>query len=73
MRARAADGLDGLEPKSVKKKLKQPSFAAGVHRDEVYAGAELLELELDEHIANVVSALQPIATELGLRTAADAA
>ena len=65
-------GLDGLEPKSVKKKLKQPSFAAGVHRDEVYAGAELLGLELDEHIANVVSAMQPIARELGLRTAADA-
>jgi len=65
-------GLDGLEPKSVRKKLKQPSFAAGVHRDEVYAGAELLGLELDEHIANVIAALQPIATELGLRTAADA-
>jgi putative nucleotidyltransferase with HDIG domain len=65
-------GLDGLEPKSVKKKLKQPSFAAGVHRDEVYAGAELLGLELDQHIANVVEALQPIAGELGLRTAADA-
>ena len=62
-------GLDGLEPKSVKKKLKQPSFAAGVHRDEVYAGAELLGIELDEHIANVVEALQPIAAELGLRTA----
>ena len=62
-------GLDGLEPKSVRKKLKQPSFAAGVHRDEVYAGAELLGLELDEHIANVVAALQPIAAELGLRTA----
>jgi putative nucleotidyltransferase with HDIG domain len=66
-------GLDGLEPKSVRKKLKQPSFAAGVHRDEVYAGAELLEIELDEHIRNVVEALQPIAPELGLRTAADAA
>jgi putative nucleotidyltransferase with HDIG domain len=65
-------GLDGLEPKSVKKKLKQPSFAAGVHRDEVYAGAELLGLELDDHIRNVVAAMQPIASELGLRTAADA-
>jgi putative nucleotidyltransferase with HDIG domain len=60
--------LEGLEPKSVRKKLKQPSFAAGVHRDEVYKGAELLELDLDEHIANVVAAMQPIAGELGLRT-----
>jgi putative nucleotidyltransferase with HDIG domain len=66
-------GLDGLEPKSVRKKLKQPSFAAGVHRDEVYAGAELIGLELDDHIANVVAALQPISAELGLRTAADVA
>jgi putative nucleotidyltransferase with HDIG domain len=65
-------GLDGLEPKSVKKKLKQPSFAAGVHRDEVYAGAELIGLELDEHIRNVIASMQPIAAELGLRTAADA-
>jgi putative nucleotidyltransferase with HDIG domain len=62
-------GLDGLEPKSVRKKLKQPSFAAGVHRDEVYAGAEGLGIELDDHIRNVIAALQPIAPELGLRTA----
>ena len=62
-------GIDGLEPKSVKKKLKQPSFAAGVHRDEVYAGADGLGIELDEHIRNVIEAMQPIATELGLRTA----
>jgi putative nucleotidyltransferase with HDIG domain len=66
------DGIDTLEPKSVKKKLKQPSFAAGVHRDEVYAGAELLGLELDDHIRNVIEALRPIAPQLGLRTAATA-
>jgi len=65
-------GLDGLEPKSVKKKLKQPSFAAGVHRDDAYAGAELLGLSRDEQIANVVPAMPPIAKDIGLRTAADA-
>ena len=59
-------GLEGLEPKSVRKKLKQPSFAAGVHRDEVIAGAELLGLDLDDHIRNVIAALQPIVGELGL-------
>jgi putative nucleotidyltransferase with HDIG domain len=66
-------GLDGLEPKSVRKKLKQPSFAAGVHRDEVYKGADELGIELDEHIRNVVAALQPIAGELGLPTSESAA
>jgi putative nucleotidyltransferase with HDIG domain len=60
------EGLSTLEPKSVVKKLKQPSFAAGVHRDEVYAGAELLGVELSEHIANVIGAMRPIASELGL-------
>jgi len=65
-------GVEGLEPKSVKKKLKQPSFAAGVHREDVYKGADELGVDLDEHIAHVVEALQPISAELGLRTAADA-
>jgi putative nucleotidyltransferase with HDIG domain len=67
------DGIETLTPKSVKKKLKQPSFAAGVHRDEVYAGAELIGVELDEHIQTVTDAMKPISRELGLRTAADAA
>jgi len=61
------DGIGTLEPKSVKKKLKQPSFASGVNRDDVYKGAELLGLELDEHIRNVIAAMRPIAPELGLR------
>ena len=61
------DGIETLEPKSVKKKLKQPSFAAGVNRDDVYQGAEALGVELDEHIAFVVDAMRPIAPELGLR------
>ena len=65
------DGIDTLEPKSVRKKLKQPSFAARVNRDEVYQGAEELGVDLDEHIAFVIAALRPIAPELGLRTAAD--
>ncbi len=54
------DGIETLEPKSVKKKLKQPSFAAGVHRDEVYRGAEELGVELDDHIRFVVEAMRPI-------------
>ena len=65
------DGIDTLEPKSVRKKLKQPSFASGVNRDDVYKGAELLGVELNEHIAFVTEAMRPIAGELGLRTAAD--
>src|SRR5438132_10340487 len=58
--------LEGLEPKSVKKKLKQPSFAAGVHREDVYKGAEELGVDLDDHIRTVVEALRPIAGELGV-------
>ena len=62
------DGIDTLEPKSVRKKLKQPSFASGVNRDDVYKGAELLGVDLDEHIAFVIEAMRPIARDLGLRT-----
>src|SRR5690242_20025290 len=52
------DGIDTLEPKSVRKKLKQPSFAAGVNRDDVVNGAEELGIDLNEHIAFVIEALR---------------
>src|SRR5216110_3838177 len=65
------DGIATLEPRSVRKKLKQPSFASGVNRDDVYKGAEELGVDLNEHIAFVTEALRPIAPELALRTAAD--
>jgi putative nucleotidyltransferase with HDIG domain len=64
------DGIATLEPRSVKKKLKQPSFAAGVNRDDVRKGAEELGIDLDEHIANVIEFMRPVAGELGLRTEA---
>jgi putative nucleotidyltransferase with HDIG domain len=67
------DGIETLEPKSVKKKLKQPSFAAGVNRDDVYKGAEELGVELDDHIRFVTKAMRPIAGELGLRQSAEQA
>ena len=59
-------GVQGMTPKSVKKKLKQPSFAAGVDRDEVRRGAEELGVDFDEHVAFVIAAMQERADQLGL-------
>ncbi len=60
------NGIDDLEPKSVRKKLKDSTFARGVDRDEVRRGTELLGLELDEHIRNVIEAMRGVAQDLGL-------
>jgi len=59
-------GIHGLTPKSVKKKLKDRSFAAAVDRDDVRTSAEELGLDFDEHVTFVVAALQPHAEALGL-------
>jgi putative nucleotidyltransferase with HDIG domain len=64
------EGLDGMTPKSVKKKLKQPSFAAAVNRDDVTGGAEELGVPFDEHVAFVIEALQQSPHDLLGRTAA---
>ena len=70
------EGINGMKPKSVKKKLKQPSFAAGVNRDDVYRGAEELEPEtgmgFDEHLQFVIDALSERQEELGLTAQAQA-
>ncbi|HXB15735.1 MAG TPA: HDIG domain-containing protein [Solirubrobacteraceae bacterium] len=60
------EGLTGMTPKSVRKKLKQPSFAAAVSREDVARGAEDLGVELDELIAQVIHALGARAAELGV-------
>jgi putative nucleotidyltransferase with HDIG domain len=66
------EGIHGLTPKSVKKKLKSPAFAAAVSRDDVRNGAEELGVEFDEHVAFVIAALEARADELGLHGSAAA-
>ena len=60
------EGIHGMTPKSVKKKMKTPAFAAAVDRDAMRAGAEELGVDFDEHVAFVIAALDERATELGL-------
>ena len=59
-------GIEGMTPKSVRKKLKQPSFAAKVDRDQIRQGIEELGVDESEHIALVIAALAENADELGL-------
>lgn len=60
------DGISTLETKSVIKKLKDKGFAAKVERDEVYKGAELLGVDLQEHIAFIIDVLKKHREELSI-------
>ena len=60
------DGIHSLTPRSVKKKLKDKSFAAKVDRAEIQAGVELLGVDLTEHIGFIIEALKDDAAELGI-------
>jgi putative nucleotidyltransferase with HDIG domain len=60
------EGIHGMTPKSVKKKMKTPAFAAAVDRDALRAGAAELGVDFDEHVAFVIAALDERAEELGL-------
>ena len=61
--------LAGMTPSSVRKKMKQKSFAAAVRREDIERGAQLLELPLDAHLTLVIGAMQSVARDLGLDTA----
>jgi putative nucleotidyltransferase with HDIG domain len=65
------NGIWDLESKSVKKKLKDKAFARTVNRDEVFEGAEELNVDLGEHIDFIIAALREVASEVGLKPPAD--
>lgn len=64
---RPSKSIMDVKLRSVKKKWKDKSFARGVHREDIEKGAADLGVDLNEHIATVLSAMQGIADELGLR------
>jgi putative nucleotidyltransferase with HDIG domain len=65
------EGLEGLKAKSVRKKMKQKSFAASVNREDIIRGAEELGVDLNEHIDFVAAALREKSDSLGLTPQAD--
>ncbi len=64
---RPSKSIHEVKPKSVKTKLKQPSFAASVSRDDIEQGIAELGVDRDEHIQFVIDAMKEIDEELGLR------
>ena len=63
---RPSKSIADLTVKSVKKKWKNLSFAAGANRDEISQGAEEFGVELWEHVGNIIASMQTIAEEIGL-------
>ena len=59
-------GIHGMTPKSVKKKMKTPAFAAAIDRDAMRSGAEDLGVDFDEHVTTVIAALEAHSAELEL-------
>ncbi len=67
------EGIHGMTPKSVKKKMKTPAFAAAIPREDLRRGAEDLGVDFDEHVAFLIAALEERADELELHGSGAAA
>ncbi len=63
---RPSKSIHEVTAKSVRKKMKDKSFARAVNREDVVKGAEQLGVDVNEHIAFVIEALKPVAAELGI-------
>ena len=63
---RPSKSLEDTKVSSVKKKFKDKAFAKGVIREDIFKGSQELGVELDDHIAFIIEALKPVATQLGL-------
>lgn len=66
------DRIQSLEPRSVRKRMKDKAFARSVSREDITRGAEELAVPLDEHIAFCIDAMRRVAAELGLEPAGPA-
>lgn len=60
------EGIETLTAKSVKKKLKQKSFAAKVEREEIYSGVEMLGVDMTDHINFIIDVLKKNKEELNI-------
>jgi putative nucleotidyltransferase with HDIG domain len=58
--------IDEVDVRSVRKKMKDKGFARAVRREDITDGAEVLGVDLDEHIAFCIEALKPVAADLGI-------
>jgi predicted hydrolase (HD superfamily) len=63
---RPSKSIEEVEVTAVRKKMKDKGFARAVNRDDITKGAEIMEIDLDEHIAFVIESLKPVAGTLGI-------